>query len=169
MKKTAFTSHCIFSLLLLLLALEIGCAAKKNTANNTPNIENASKLIFLNYRISKDENEQKHIEFTGKTIVDGKLKNASNQYLKIGVMGDLKCCQLNNDSIEIHTVIIKNPLNKPIEYINDSLIFETKTKELQKASFSLRLQLHPETKYMAIKEITDSLQNYKILIINKIN
>lgn len=165
MKKTAFTSYCIFSLLLLLLALEIGCAAKKNTTN----IEDASKLIFLNYRISKNENEQKHIEFTGKTIVDGKLKNASNQYLKTGVTGDLKCCQLNKDSIEIHSVVIKNPLIKPIEYINDSLIFETKTKELQKASFSLRLQLHPETKYMAIKEITDSLQNYKTLIINKIN
>lgn len=152
---------------MLFLALEVACASKKTVI--TENELLPPKLIFLNYNISKDENNKKTIEFISKTIADGKLKNNSNKYVEVGTVGDLKCRQLNKDSLELTSVIIKNPLFKTIEFVNDSLIFENKTIELQKTAFSLRLQLHSKTAFIALEEIKDSLQNSKPLIVTKLN
>tara|TARA_R110000868_G_scaffold8478_5_gene43941 strand:- start:26678 stop:27148 length:471 start_codon:yes stop_codon:yes gene_type:complete len=154
---------------MLFLAFQVSCVPKKNIIENDTTIETSPKLIFLNYTISKDDNNKKSIQFINKTITDGKLKSNSNKYIKIGGSGDLKCSQLNKDSVEVTSVIIKNPLLKIIEFVNDSLIFENKKIDLQKTSFSLRLQLHSKTTFIAIKEIKDSLQNSNTLIITKLD
>jgi len=127
------------------------------------------KLIFLNYTISQDANGKKHILFINKIITDGKLKNNTETYLKTGSVGDLKCSQLDKDSVEIKTVIIQNPISKIIEYVNDSLIFESKKIELNRAPLSLRLALHDKTKYITISHIIDSLQNTRPLITTKLD
>lgn len=155
-------------MVLVIIVLCFACISKKTVVNKPINDVLPPKIIFLNYSISKAENDKKTVEFISKTITDGKLKNNSNKYIEVGSIGDLKCSQLNKDSVEVTSVIIKNPLSKTIEFINDSIIFENKKIELQKASFSLRLQLHSETVFMAIKEIKDSLQNTNPLIINKL-
>jgi len=126
------------------------------------------KLIFLNYTISKDEKGQIHIGFINKIITDGKLKN-SNIFFKTGSKGDLKCSQLDKDSIEITSVIVQNPLVKIIEYVNDSLIFEKKELDLNRSNLSLRLHLHSKTKYISISEITDKPQTGKSLITTKLD
>lgn len=157
-------------LLFSLIALQIACASKKNIIANEAVIETLPpKLIFLNYSISKDVNGKKSIEFIKKIITDGKLKNNTETYLKTGAVGDLKCSQLSKDSVEITSIIVKNPLSKIIEYVNDSLIFESKKIDLQKTAFTLRLQLHSKTVFIAINEVTDSLQNSKSLIITKLD
>jgi hypothetical protein len=159
----------IFSLILL-LALQISCASKKTlTVNETINEALPPKLIFLNYTISKDAHGNKHIQFINKIITDGKLKNNTETYLKTGTVGDLKCSQLDKDSVEIKTVIIQNPLSKIIEYVNDSLIFESKKVEMHAAPLSLRLPLHDKTKYITISDIIDSLQNSRPLITTKLD
>jgi hypothetical protein len=84
-------------------------------------------------------------------------------------MGDLKCLQLDKDSTEVTSITIQNPLSKHIEFINDSLIFENKTIDLKSAPLSFRLQLHKNTKFIAVNEITDSLQNSNTLIITKLD
>lgn len=156
-------------LLVLLIALQISCALKKPTPiNKVINETLPPKLIFLNYVISKNENNEKNIQFINKTITNGKLKNTA-KLQEMGTIGDLKCSQLNKDSVEITSIIIKNPLSKIIEYVNDSLIFESKKIDLQKTAFSLRLQLHSKTVFIAINEVTDSLQNNKTLIITKLD
>lgn len=157
-------------LLIALLALHISCATKKNIAVNETVIEKLPpKLIFLNYTISQDINGEKQIQFINKIITDGKLKNNIEAYLKTGAVGDLKCSQLDKDSVEIKTVIIENPLLKMIEYVNDSLIFESKKIELKSAPLSLRLALHDKTKYITISHIIDSLQNSRPLITTKLD
>lgn len=154
----------------MLLALHFSCASKKNKVANETDIETLPpKIVFLNYTISKDSNGKKHIRFINKIITDGKLKNNSDTYLKTGAVGDLKCSQLNKDSLAIKTVIIKNPLSKTIEYLTDSLIFESKKMELNRAPLSLRLPLYDQTKYISIAEITDSLQNSRPLITTKLD
>ena len=59
-------------------------------------------------------------------------------------------------------------MNKSNEFVNDSLQLESKASKLKKVSFSLRLQLHPNTKKIVISEIIDSLQNVNPLYINKL-
>lgn len=127
------------------------------------------QLIFLNYTLSKDANGKKSIQFLNKIITDGKLKNNTESYLKTGAVGDLKCSQLDKDSVEIKTVIIRNPLSQVIEHVNDSLIFESKKIELNRAPLSLRLSLHDKTNYITVSEIVDSLQNSRPLIITKLD
>lgn len=163
-------NHIHIFLLIALLALQISCASKKNVAINETVIEELPpKLIFLNYTISKDDYGNKHVQFINKIIVDGKLKSNTETYLKTGAVGDLKCSQLDKDSLEIKTVIIENPLSKIIEYVNDSLIFESKKVELKSAPLSLRLPLHDKTKYITISDIIDSLQNSRSLITTKLD
>lgn len=128
-----------------------------------------SKLIFLNYTISQDANGVKTIQFINKIITDGTLKNNTETYLKTGAVGDLKCSQLDKDSVEIKTVIIQNPLVQVIETVNDSLIFERKRIELNRAPLSLRLALLDKAKYISISQIIDSLQNSRPLITTKLN
>ncbi|WP_100610661.1 hypothetical protein [Confluentibacter lentus] len=163
-------NHLHIFLLLALLALQISCASKKNIAVKETVIEALPpKLIFLNYTISQDAKGNKQIQFINKIITDGKLKNNTETYLKTGAVGDLKCSQLDKDSTEIKTVIIQNPLSKIIEYVNDSLIFESKKIELKSAPLSLRLALHDKTKYITISHIIDSLQNSRPLITTELD
>ena len=169
MKNKLYKNIKDFGLSTLAALLIISCATKQTTATNTKIAEVYPKLIFLNYTISKNEMGNKKIQFINKIQTEGKLKNVSNKYLKFGTLGDLKCSQLDKDSVEIISVIIKNPLIKHIEIISDSLIFENKIIELRNAPFSLRLQLHNKTKFIAINEIEDSLQNTLPLFITKID
>ena len=162
-------SKYVFKLsVLLILLLASACVSKKIIVTETSSEMLPSKLIFLNYNISKDKNNNKSIQFINKIVVDGKLKT-NNSTIKIGTVGDLKCFQLDKDSIEISSINIKNPLIKHIEFINDSLIFENKKIDLKSATLSFRLQLHEKTKFIAINEIIDSLQNSRVLIITKLD
>ncbi|MDO7170771.1 hypothetical protein [Mariniflexile sp. AS56] len=159
----------IYLALLLLIALQFSCASKKQVVEVVTNDDAHPRLVFLNYSISKDINGKKNMQFINKTITDGKLRNTPNKHLKIGLIGDLKCIQLDENSTEITSLTLKNPLSKHIEFINDSLIFENKKIDLKSAPLSLRLQLHSKTKFIAINEITDSLQNSTPLIITKLD
>ncbi|WNH08100.1 hypothetical protein [Thalassobellus suaedae] len=156
-------------ILLLIVLLGISCGTKKSIAQEDVKQEITPKLLFLNYIISKDANNKKSIQFINKTIADGKAKSNSNKYIKTSTVGDLKCSQLDKDSIEINHVFIKNPFIKTIEFVNDSLSFESKRVVLNKAPISLRLQLHSKTKLVVISEIIDTLQNSKPLITTKLN
>lgn len=152
-----------------MFVLFYSCGSKKNTTAAFISQSDSSNIIFLNYSISKDENGKKNVEFINKIIADGKLKQNSNKFLKEGNIGDLKCAQLDNKSKEITSVVIKNPLLKTIEFVNDSLEFEKKAVTLNNAPFSLRLQLNSKTKSISISEIIDTLQNSQPLIITKVN
>lgn len=152
------------------IAIQMSCASKKNISVNETVIETLPpKLIFLNYTLSKDANGKKNIQFINKIITDGTLKNNTESYLKTGAVGDLKCSQLDKDSVEIKTVIIKNPLKQIIEHVNDSLTFESKQIELNRVPLSLRLALHNKTKYIIISDIIDSLQNSRPLITTQLD
>ena len=148
--------------------LMVACASQKNIEPKPISQELHPKLLFLNYIISKDETG-KSITLVNNIITDGKLKSNGNKYLKKGTIDDLKCSQLNSDSIEISHVYLKNPLFKTIEYINDSLIFENKYLELDRAALSIKLQLENTTKFIMISEIIDTLQHTKPLITTKLN
>lgn len=140
------------------------CGIKKNSSQENDILQKNPKLIFLNYSISKKENGEKKVQFINKIITNGKLKKISNNYLKTPEVGDLKCSQLDKNSNLIQNIFLKNPLNKVIEFVNDSLSFEKKQVALQKTTLSFRLQLNNNIKYIVLSEIIDSLQHTKTLV-----
>ena len=146
----------------------LSCATKKDIPKSEPVVELNPKLIFLNYTLTEDANGNKTVAFISKTVTDGKARNLGNKYIKTGSIGDLKCSQLDENAQNLRSVFIKNPLNKTIEYINDSLQFESKSLKLKKTPFTLRLQLHPEAESIVIAEVIDSLQNITPLYITKL-
>lgn len=153
---------------MLILLFVFSCASKKEVPKTESIVEEKPRLIFLNYTITEDANGVKTVDFINKTVADGKARNSSNKYMKTGRIGDLKCSQLNNKSQILQSIFIKNPLNKTIEFVNDSLQLESKALKLKKTPLSLRLQLHAKTEHIIIAEVTDSLQNTKPLYITKL-
>lgn len=155
-----------FSILFVLVC--ISCASNTSLVQNSENQEGNPKLIFLNYQISQNKNGQKSIEFIDKKIVDGKLRNSSSKYIKSGVLGDLVCTQLSKNKTLISEQTISNPLLKTIEFTTDSFNFKKRNVSIKQTPLNLRIQLNTSTKFIRIKEITDSIQNTKTLITSNI-
>ncbi|WP_034043436.1 hypothetical protein [Wocania ichthyoenteri] len=153
---------------LFTFAIINSCASKQNSIQNSTIEELNPKLLFLNYTISVSNTGKKKIRFINKKIADGKLKSNSSKYINTGSINDLKCIQLDEKSKEIESIIIKNPLVKTVEFVNDSLIFEKKVLNLNSTPLSLRIQLNSKTKSIVISEIVDILQNSKPLITTRI-
>lgn len=149
--------------------VSFSCASKKALLKEEAVLEPNPKLIFLNYSLSESSSGLYNIQFISKKITDGKLKSNSAKYVKWGTIGDLVCMQLDKNETPITRQIIKNPLLKSIEYINDSLQFESKQIRTKKSSLALRFQLKQACKSITISQVTDSLQNTTPLIITKIN
>ncbi|GAA3616559.1 hypothetical protein GCM10022396_38520 [Flavivirga amylovorans] len=147
----------------------LGCASKKSLSTNTNNIEKTPKIIFLNYTIKKTSNDSRTVHFINKIITEGKLKDHNKNSKKEPVSGDLMCYQLDKKSNILQSIIIKNPLKKTVESLNDSKSFQTNSIDLNSTSFSLRLKLEPYAKYVSINEITQDKKEVLPLIKTKIN
>ena len=145
------------------------CASKKNFEENTNQIESTPKIVFLNYSIEKKSDGSRSVQYVDKIVTEGKLKSYYNNASESLNSGDLECFQLDKNSNTLHRSIIKNPLAKTIEYPNDSLSFETKSIDLNRAKFTIRIQLETNTKYIRIFEIDEKKINLKPLITTKLN
>jgi hypothetical protein len=152
----------------LILCLFFSCGANKNNTNTVSTVESNPKIIFLNYSIKKTSYTDKKISLTNKTITEGRLKNSLN-YNKNTVPGDLECLQLDKKSNVLQSDIIKNPLVKNIEYLDNSKAFKRKQIEVDSTKFTLRLQLNPNTAYISINEINGLKKENKPLIKTKLN
>ena len=158
----------IFKLNLLLLicfTLFSGCKNSKNVATPHSKLENYPKIIFLNYSIQKTKNDKISIQFISKKIVDGKLKGTPNQSIENGKQGDLIFSEHNKKSKITNQILIKNPLNKTIEFVDESKNIQTKNIKSKKTQFSIRLQLKNDTKYITISNFAKN----EPLIKTKIN
>lgn len=159
----------MYALLVAMGFVLVSCATKKNISQTEAEIEVNPKLLFLNYIITENISGDKTVQFISKKTVDGKARGRSNKYVTSGKIGDLKCSQLNSKSQILKSIFIKNPLNKTIEFVNDSFLLESKSLRVKKAPLSLRLQLHPDSKQIVISEVIDSLLNNKKLHTTRLN
>lgn len=167
-QKNSLLATPVYAISVFVFLLVVSCASKKEMPKWDTVVDANPKLIFLNYTITEDTQGFKSVGLISKTITEGKLKSSGNKYVKTGKIGDLKCSQLDIKSQTLRNIFIKNPLNKSIEFINDSLKFESKALKIKKTSFSLRLQLHPKTESIVISEVIDSSLNVMPLSKNKI-
>ena len=149
MNKTIKHTNLITTILVLtILCFFSACGIKKSMVSPQSSIENEPKIIFLNYNIKKTSNGNKRIQFINKVIADGKLKNTKPN--EEGVQGDLVCLQLDKKSNILQRSIVKNPLIKNIEFLDESKSFQRKEIDLDSTQFSIRLQLKPNTKHISI-------------------
>ncbi|SFC82789.1 hypothetical protein [Algibacter pectinivorans] len=132
----------------ILVFLFVSCKSHKNSTYNS--IDNTPKILFLNYSIIESSNGARTIQFNNKKIVNGKIKRNDLELLENGVEGDLIFTELNSKSKIINQMLIKNPLIKNIEFVNESKKFQTQVVKLDKTQFSIRLQLKNETKLITI-------------------
>jgi len=139
---------------ILLILITVSCSTlKKPTTNNTLDKTNTpitSKIIFINYKISKTLNKNTKLTFINKIITDGNLKKNLEQEA-INNIGDLICSQQDINSKTIDSIYIKNPLIKNIEYSNPSGELGRKTIKLDSTTLSVRMSLKPQTKFITLK------------------
>lgn len=112
-------------------------------------------IVFINYTIFKNQNNLLNAKVVNKIITKGIVKNKNNKASNYN-NGDLKCVQLSKKNDTLATQIIPNPINKQIEYVNASGALNTKTIALDSAQFSVRMQLHKDSKYIILKKINTS-------------
>lgn len=143
---TILIATCIFS----------SCGNQKNLETTKNSIDSSPKIIFLNYSIEETTNGKRTIQFINKKIVDGKLKENPSESIENGTAGDLIFSELNKKSKVLNQILIKNPLVKNIEYLDESKRFQTKTVKSDKSHFNLRLQLKNDTKYITISNFVEN-------------
>lgn len=143
---------------MICLSIFIGCKTSKSISSNPSEIEIQStpKILFLNYSIENTSNGNRAIQFINKKIVDGKLKNNTDLSVKNGIEGDLIFNELDKKSKVLNQTLIRNPLVRHVEYIDDSKNFKTKTIASDKMQFSIRLQLKSNTKYVTISNFAEN-------------
>lgn len=169
MKNKLYKNIKGFGLSTLVALLIISCATKQTTAANTKIIETTPKLIFLNYTIKKTSNNTRSISLINKIITEGKLKSQLSIQNENAEVADLIYNQLDKNSNVIQSQIIKNPLVKTFEFLDDSNSFQMKKIELDTAQISLKLNLAPNTKYITISHIRELNSKPEILIKTPIN
>ncbi|MCF7561175.1 hypothetical protein L3X39_11050 [Sabulilitoribacter multivorans] len=154
------------TLSILILILVISCVSQQKVVTEKPEVEATPKLIFINYLIKNNLNDDKtkSVRCINTIITDGALKKNNNKYLEEGNSGDLNCRQLDKNSNVLQSVIIKNPLVKTFEYVDESNEFRLKTVELDSVEFSLKLKLEPNAAYITISEFSNVENNEKQLI-----
>lgn len=139
----------------LLSFILILCCASQQVVTHVTEIDEKPKLLFLNYNIVKIDDTKKIISLINQKTIEGRLKGKTNPEFK-GILGDLECSILDSGSNEIEKMSIKNPLVEIVEFINDLGNFEKRKIDLDSAQFSIRLQLPPKSKYIVIRELTQT-------------
>lgn len=162
----------ILHIFLVTFLLITSCVTKKTTttsSTNTKLVELPPKLIFLNYNLKKTSNDSRSISLINKIITEGSLKKQVSNQNEVAEVGDLMYHQLDENSKILQHEIIKNPLVKIFEYIDDSKSFQMQKVELDSAQISLKLKLEPSTKYITITHIRDLNSKPEVLIKTPIN
>ena len=149
------TKYKTILLLLVCLCFFSGCKNSKALSANQSVIASSPKILFLNYNIEKTLDSTRTIQFINKKIVDGKLKHIAYDSIENGVFGDLVFTELDNKSKVLNQILIKNPLARKVEFVDDSKHFQTKIINLDKTEFSIRLQLKSNTKYITISNFAE--------------
>ena len=134
---------------LFIILLFCSCVSSEGAINQLDKPIDTSKIIFLNYNISKNPDELVVIKFIDKIIVEGKLKATSSTDFNPGE-GAIKLIQMDSKHQSLDSISIENPLSKTVEFVNESGQFEKRTINLERAEFSVRMQLNSKTKFISI-------------------
>lgn len=131
---------------------------KQNSSTDNASNSNEALIVFLNCSISYDSIRQDYkIDIVDKTITNGSIKKKMVDSKKYE-QGDFKYCLLNKNKHTIYCYYMQDPLNKTIEYVDENGLMGKKNIRLDSASFSLRIQLTADSKYVSFRKDKKQLQ-----------
>ena len=143
--KHVKTAKLIFQMFFLLGMLPLlSCTSQAQPVSSKEKVESNLQLAFFNYTISKDLNGNLETHFINKTITKGRLKDTSNKKV-LSNLGDIMCIQYDKNNFVLERSYINNPLNPIVEYVNDDGDLEKRQLDLDRAEFSIKMQLNELT------------------------
>ncbi|MBU2939347.1 hypothetical protein KO494_07325 [Lacinutrix sp. C3R15] len=140
---------------IVVLLCIFSCASNKQVIAESPETISTSQILFLNYVLVKNDQDEKSITLINKIntegILKGKPENIQNPEVE-----DLEYSILDKDFNELEKGALKNPLKKTVEFVNDFGNFEKRVLDLDSVQFNIRLQLPAKAKYIVITELTNT-------------
>jgi len=140
------------TILALLLIFQSCILSKQNKSNSYSSIENNPMIVFLNCSIIYDSIRQEHkIRLINKIITEGKIKDTTINSKKYE-NGDFEYSVLSKNNQVISHTYMPNPLDKTIEYVDESGRLGQKNIRLDSTQFSLRIPLIPNARYICFEK-----------------
>ncbi len=160
---------CIILFIISIITISVinSCRVNKELISDEDGFVKTPQIIFLNYSIIRNLDGKNEIRFINKIIANGKLKKDTPKD-QVYKEGDLKCVQLDKNMQPVKSVYLPNPSVNTVEYVNELEQLSKKEIELDSARFSIRMQLDPQTKYIAIEKIKKITGESIGLIVTKI-
>jgi len=105
--------------------------------------EAGPRICFLTYQLKRDSTRSAYTaELINMIMKDGRLKDAGNHATQAR-KDDLRLLIMDVNQQPMTTQYIPNPLDKSVEYVNDSRQLERKMIHLDSARFNARMQIEP--------------------------
>jgi hypothetical protein len=145
----------------------MSCNVSKNTGSRPSNEsmpEVSPKILFLNYEITRDSlNSTYTAQLINTVVANGSLKYDRTPPIQPG-MGDLELQVMDTKQQIMTTLYISDPLDKSVEFVNDTGELQHKMISLETAQFSVRLQVEPGASSTILKRITGLNSESTILL-----
>ena len=157
----------VIALLWMLVACLLSCGPSRDTHSPDPvenNAGDASRILFLNYQISRDSSSGNfEAQLVSKLFRDGKIKD-NMQGNSPSKQGDLELQILDRNQQPMTSLIIPNPLDRIVEYVNDARQLGSKMIHLDSAQFNVRVQIEPDAASILLYRITGENQEEQLLL-----
>ena len=154
-------------LLLCMGCMLLSCNVSRHASPAPSPVNNAGdspRILFLNFEISRDTvNATYTAHLINAAEAKGSVKIVATPPLQ-PEKGDLALEVLDADQGIMKTIYITNPLDKPMEFVNDARELEYKMISLDTAEFSVRLQLEPGASFALLKRITGPDSESEVLL-----
>ena len=128
----------------LLISLLVSCNVSKSAASSSlakTEAEESPRILFLDYQLKRYESDSIiHASLLNLILVEGSIKEKRNDPVK-PMEGDLELKVLDGKGQALSWRHIPNPLDRSVEYVNDSGHLEHKLIHLDSAQFSIRIQM----------------------------
>ncbi|WP_157514689.1 hypothetical protein [Mangrovimonas sp. TPBH4] len=112
----------------------------------------------MNYHIKKEDQEYQ-VALINTIITEGKLKKSNTSIAK---PGDIECQLLSQDNTVLNQSIIKHPFTKRFETMAEDGSLKSKLIEFQEIDLPIKMQYHPNTKYIILYLITETNQKIEL-------
>ncbi len=143
-------------LCLIMISILISCNPPRNTySSDQVETRSTPKILFLNYQISRDStSETFDAQLISMMIVEGSIKEDQSPNTQ-AEKGDLELLVLDSNQQIMTHHHIPNPLDKSVEYVNNTGQFERQMIHLDSTQFSIRLQVESSASSILLKRTID--------------
>lgn len=145
--------HLLFFSLFLFAFGNTAYAQNSSVKQETKKVTDS--MIFLTYHIKKSEDVTPTISHLKTVLAKGRIKGFHEEK-ELMKTGNLTCDLLDKELKVIETLYIKNPLEKIVEFVNDSDNLEKRLISLDSTDFAFRMPYNEAAKYVRMYVISNT-------------